>query len=67
LRRNNGRIFENILRTGTIVTFYGGEFKNKVEIFTCFGSEFAPAGPSVSAHSPRHTIDCGMLQPSASL
>jgi len=45
---------------GTIVTFYGGEIKNKVEIFTCFGSEFAPAGPSVSAHSPRHTIDCGL-------
>jgi hypothetical protein len=41
--------------TGSIVTFYGGEILNKVEMFTAFGSETPPASP----FSPRHTIDCG--------
>lgn len=45
---------------GTIVTFYGGELKNKIEMFTAFGSDFAPAGPSVAFHSPLHTIDAGI-------
>ena len=47
------------LFAGTIVTFYGGEVKNKVEMFAAFGSDFAPAGPNVASYSPRHTIDCG--------
>lgn len=45
---------------GTIVTFYGGELKNKIQMFIAFGSDFAPAGPSVAFHSPLHTIDAGM-------
>ena len=47
------------LVAGTIVTFYGGEVKNEIEMFAAFGSEFAPAGPNVASYSPRHTIDCG--------
>lgn len=41
------------------MTFYGGEVKNKIEMFAAFGSEFAPAGPNIASYSPRHTIDCG--------